>query len=63
MPPLTGVFTIPQKDANHRSSEPIPLAGPRPSEAGRYYLITQSSAGDDGQRGRLTIMDAVIPPP
>ncbi len=30
---------------------------------GATILITQSSVGDDGQRGRLTIMDAVIPRP
>jgi hypothetical protein len=30
---------------------------------GATILITQSSVGDDGQRARLTIMDAVIPRP
>lgn len=30
---------------------------------GATILITQSSVGDDGRRGRITIMDAVVPQP
>lgn len=30
---------------------------------GATILITQSSVGDDGKRGRITIMDAVVPRP